>query len=77
MTRPPARTASVPPAWVERGTRVLIDGSVAVVTHIGNPWTSERESGVVYLRPEHGGLEFTAHGSLEPAPDHPVDERLR
>ncbi|MEU2856324.1 hypothetical protein [Streptomyces syringium] len=77
MTDPSAKTSAVPPAWVDRGARVLVEDEVAVVTHVGDPWSGDRTSGEVYLRPEHGGREFTADGPLQPAPGHPVDERLR
>ncbi|MBO0654775.1 hypothetical protein J1792_18945 [Streptomyces triculaminicus] len=68
---------STSPAWVVRGARVVIDDRVAVITHLGDPWTGARENGHVYLRPERGGHEFTADiRTIEPAPGHPVDERL-
>ncbi|MEU2510472.1 hypothetical protein [Streptomyces syringium] len=62
---------------MDRSTRVLIDGDIAVVTHVGTPWSCDRESGEIYLRLERGGHELTADGPLQPAPGYLVDEGLR
>ncbi|MGA5134856.1 hypothetical protein ACPCTO_34230 [Streptomyces olivoreticuli] len=79
MNTRPARTSPTPPAWVERGARVTVNGStIAVVTHVGNEWTGQRDQGPVYLRPEGGGTEFTAEAiALGQPPGPRFDERLR
>lgn len=70
------KTGAPPPVWVVRGARLLIDGCVAVVTHVGSPWTGDRGHGPVYVRPERGGCEFTVGGPFVPAGGDPIDERL-
>ncbi|MEU1826684.1 hypothetical protein ABZ502_30165 [Streptomyces abikoensis] len=80
MKAQPQRTFPVPPAWVQRGARVTVNGStaVAVVTHVGHECTGQRDRGPVYLRPERGGKEFTAEApALSRAPGPRFDKRLR
>lgn len=77
MNTPSQGTPPTPPAWVERGVRVTVNGSIAVVTHVSNEWSGERNQGPVYLRPEQGGPEFTAEPrALRLASGPRFDERL-